>query len=58
MGGLNKNSPSQGVSKVKIIKSENTKTLICIICFIKIEIVGDGITDTLILSALALAEHM
>jgi hypothetical protein len=36
MGGLNKNSPSQGVGKVKIIKSENTKIPIQdIICFIK-----------------------
>jgi hypothetical protein len=25
MGGLNKNLPSQGMGKVKIIKSENTK---------------------------------
>jgi hypothetical protein len=25
MGGLNRNSPSQGVGKVKIIKSENIK---------------------------------
>jgi hypothetical protein len=28
MGGLNKNSPSQGVGKVKIIKSENTKIFV------------------------------
>ena len=28
MGRLNKNSPSQGVGKVKIIKSENTKIFV------------------------------
>jgi hypothetical protein len=28
MCGLNKNSPSQGVGKVKIIKSENTKIFV------------------------------
>jgi hypothetical protein len=28
MGGLSKNSPSQGVGKVKIIKSENTKIFV------------------------------
>jgi hypothetical protein len=28
MGGLNKNSPSQWVGKVKIIKSENTKIFV------------------------------
>ena len=28
MGGWNKNSPSQGVGKVKIVKSENTKIFV------------------------------
>ena len=36
MGGLNKNSPSQGVGKVKIIKSENTKIFALFVLF-KIE---------------------
>ena len=30
-GGLNKNPPSQGVGKVKIMKSENTRTFVLLV---------------------------